>query len=79
MSSPKLAPKPSLKSSRDADHEGDVSAAEPGATGPAEGELMVGRQTPSAEPVEEDGDAEPLGEGPQLLLSVSPVETASRP
>ena len=38
---------------------------------------MVGGQAAAAEPVEEDGDAERLGQRPQLALAVAPVEAGA--
>ena len=53
---------------RHPDHQRHVGTTEPGATGAAEGELVVGRQAPSPQAIEEDRDAELLGKRPQLPL-----------
>ena len=62
---------------RDADDEGDVGLLEALAAGAAEAELVVGGQAAAAHAVEEDGDAERLGEGAELLLPVGPVEAGA--
>src|SRR5438876_12037745 len=59
---------------RDADDERDVGLLQPLAAGAGEAELVVGRQAAPAHAVEEDGDAERLGEGAELLLPARPVE-----
>ena len=63
---------------RHADHERHVGALQPGAAGAAEAQLVVGGQAAAAEAVEEDRNAESLGQCPQLDLSPAPVETGPR-
>ena len=59
---------------RHADDERDVGALQRGRAGAAEGEVVVGGQAAAAEAVEEDRDAERLGQRPQLVLAARPVE-----
>ena len=54
-----------------------TSALEARAAGAAEVELVVGGQAAAAHAVEEDGDAERLGELAELLLGVGPVEAGA--
>ncbi len=62
---------------RHADHQGHVGPLQRRAAGPAEGELVIGRQAATAEPVEEDRDPQRLGERPQLALAMAPVEAGA--
>ncbi len=77
VSSPKLAPKPSRKSSGTPTTSATSAPSEAGAAGAAEGELVVGGQAAAAEAVEEDRDAERLGQRPQLVLAAAPVEAGA--
>ena len=67
------------KVERHADHQRHVGAAEAGAAGAAEGELVIGRQAAAPQAVEEDRDAERLGQGPQLAPLPCPSRARSRP
>ncbi len=78
-SSPKRAAEAEPEVERHADHQGDVAALERGAAGAGEVELVVGRQAAPPESVEEDRDAERLGQLAQLGLGLGPVEVACRP
>ena len=62
---------------RHADDERHVGPLQAGAAGAAEGQLVVGGEAAAAQPVEEDGDPERLGQRPQLLLAVAPVEAGA--
>ena len=77
VSSPKLPPKPSRKSIGTPTTSATSAPLQAGAAGAAEGELVVGGQAAAAEAVEEDRDAERLGQRPQLLLAAAPVEAGA--
>ena len=62
---------------RHADDQGHVGALQAGAAGAAEGELVVGGDAAAAHAVEEDRDAERLGERLQLVLAVGPVDAGA--
>ena len=64
---------------RDADDERHVGAPEPGAARAAEGKLVIGGEAAAAEAVEEDGDAERLGQRPQLAPPRGPSRDRCRP
>ncbi len=59
---------------RDADHQRHVGALERGAARAGEEVRVVGRQAAPGQPVEEDRDADGLGERAQRVLTVTPVE-----
>ena len=62
---------------RDADHQRDVGAAQPGAARAGEGELVVGGHAAAAQAVEEHGDPQRLGQRAQCLLAVAPVQVGA--
>ena len=79
VSSPKLLAEAEPEVERHADHERDVGPLQPGAAGAAEAELVVGGQAAAAEAVEEDRDAERLGQRPQLAPRPGPSRGRCRP
>jgi hypothetical protein len=62
---------------RQADREGDVRLLQALPAGAAEAQLVVGGEAAAAHAVQEHGDAERLGERPQLLLPARPVEAGA--
>ena len=79
VSSPKLPPKPSRKSIGTPTTSATSAPFSAGAAGAAEGELVVGGQAAAAEAVEEDRDAERLGQRPQLAPRRGPSRGRCRP
>ena len=77
VSSPKLPPKPSRKSIGTPTTSATSAPFSAGSAGAAEAELVVGGQASAAQAVEEDRDAERLGQRPQLVLAMAPVEAGA--